>query len=72
MEPLEAVIFIRFSGIYKRQRSRQYWRRFWQTEDPFSRQRERPTSTILRLSGSNIDLGLKLQMGALFQDRLAD
>jgi hypothetical protein len=28
----------------------------WQTTDPFSRQRERPTSTSLQLSNSNKDL----------------
>jgi hypothetical protein len=38
--------------------------------DPFSRQRERPTSTSLQLSYSHNDL--KPQMGALFLDGLAD
>jgi hypothetical protein len=30
----------------------------WQTTDPFSRQRERPTSTSLQVSDSNKDLVL--------------
>jgi hypothetical protein len=35
-------------------------------------QRERPTSTNPQMSDSNKKSGRKPQMGALFQDRLAD
>jgi hypothetical protein len=44
----------------------------WQTTDPFSRQRECPTSTSLQLSNSNKDQVLSPKMGALFRDGLAD
>jgi hypothetical protein len=43
-----------------------------QTTGPSSRQRDRPPSANTQLSDSNKNMVVKPQMGALFQDRLAE